>query len=443
MGIVHHTTLGQRLKVCLLGATFETNNMGVKVLTTGVIKCFVEAYPDCEIVLLNYGERNTPLDLKIGKRNIKVRMCNLRFSIKLYLKNTILILLPLAVLIKFLPFKVIKDKLIKSNTCFDTIRNANIIASIAGGDSFSDTYKLRQFLFFSLPQLLVIFLGKKLVQLPQTYGPFKRKLTKLIARYILKHSSIIYSRDYDGPKELQSFARAANKLNVQFGYDVGFTVEPEKPRESAITSTLTKLAKKKEIIIVGLNISGMLQGRSTKKNRFKLSVDYGKLVLRIIRTLFLNEQIIVVIIPHVYGSHANSDYTNSIKLYGQLKGCYPNRLYLIENGYNEREIKYLIGLCDFFIGSRMHACIAAISQCTPAVGLAYSKKFKGVFPSIGGQNFVADLRELNEDEIVKIILQCFRFRRTMRKKLQKIIPNVKLSIYNTFRDIIRNSNIMN
>ncbi|MBW2647335.1 MAG: hypothetical protein JRE23_14395 [Deltaproteobacteria bacterium] len=28
-------------------------------------------------------------------------------------------------------------------------------------------------------------------------------------------------------------------------------------------------------------------------------------------------------------------------------------------------MKYSIGLCDFFIGARMHSAIAALSQCAP------------------------------------------------------------------------------
>ena len=46
-------------------------------------------------------------------------------------------------------------------------------------------------------------------------------------------------------------------------------------------------------------------------------------------------------------------------------------------------MKYLIGQCDFFVGSRMHSCIAAVSQCVPAVSIAYSDKFIGVMATLG------------------------------------------------------------
>jgi colanic acid/amylovoran biosynthesis protein len=66
--------------------------------------------------------------------------------------------------------------------------------------------------------------------------------------------------------------------------------------------------------------------------------------------------------------------------------------------YDQHEIKAVIGRCDFFIGSRMHSCIAALSQGIPTIGVAYSKKFEGVFDSIGMRNWVIDGR-FNETEV--------------------------------------------
>ena len=38
--------------------------------------------------------------------------------------------------------------------------------------------------------------------------------------------------------------------------------------------------------------------------------------------------------------------------------------------YSASEIKQIIGQCDFFIGTKMHACIAAWSQAVPTVAIA-------------------------------------------------------------------------
>jgi polysaccharide pyruvyl transferase WcaK-like protein len=38
---------------------------------------------------------------------------------------------------------------------------------------------------------------------------------------------------------------------------------------------------------------------------------------------------------------------------------------------------------DFFMGARIHACIAAFSSGIPIIPMAYSRKFAGLFGSIG------------------------------------------------------------
>ena len=68
----------------------------------------------------------------------------------------------------------------------------------------------------------------------------------------------------------------------------------------------------------------------------------------------------------------------------------------------------MIGQCRFFLGSRMHSCIAALSQGIPCVGLAYSMKFGGVFASVGVEDSVLEARTLDTAEAVEATLECYR-----------------------------------
>jgi polysaccharide pyruvyl transferase WcaK-like protein len=83
----------------------------------------------------------------------------------------------------------------------------------------------------------------------------------------------------------------------------------------------------------------------------------------------------------------------------------------------------------------MHACIAALSQCIPAVGIAYSKKFKGVFETVGVENLIADPRTMGKEEIIEVICTALKYRMKVKAKLQQIMPQVKNNIYDIFKDI--------
>lgn len=76
-------------------------------------------------------------------------------------------------------------------------------------------------------------------------------------------------------------------------------------------------------------------------------------------------------------------------------------------------------MCSFFIGARMHACIAALSQCIAAVGIAYSKKFKGVFETVGVADLVADPRTMEKEELIKIICNALQDRGQIKAQLKK------------------------
>jgi len=93
------------------------------------------------------------------------------------------------------------------------------------------------------------------------------------------------------------------------------------------------------------------------------------------------------------------------------------RVRIVTREYDQYEIKGVIGYCDFFIGSRMHACIAALSQGIPCVGIAYSMKFEGVFDSVCMGDWVVDGRSTTNEKAIRRILQLYRRRDSVRVEL--------------------------
>jgi polysaccharide pyruvyl transferase WcaK-like protein len=436
--IKEHT---RKFKVCLLGLTFSTNNMGINALTAGAIKSILNKCPNAEIFLLDYGKEKITCNFQINNRIIPVQLLNMRFSKKFYLKNNVAVLILLSLILKIITFRKIKNKIISKNFYLKHIVESDIVASMAGGDSFSDIYGIKRFLYVSLPQLLVLFMGKDLVLLPQTIGPFKRKLMRLIARYILNRSKIVYSRDHAGLKEIQNFLGNKYALGkFRFCYDIGFVVEPIKPDNMDVDDIFKK--GKDDSCIVGLNVSGLLfMGGYTKNNMFGLKINYGKFINSLIDFLIQKKNVNVLLVPHVFGAGINSESDSIVcqKIYNKLKTKYKDKLFVINGKYNLNEIKYIIGRCNFFIGSRMHACIAALSQNIPAISIAYSKKFFGVMQTISVESLVADPREMGEEEILNIINKAYEHRDLLREKLEQKIPEVKETILALFDDIYMHS----
>ena len=422
-------------KICLLGASFGTNNMGVNALTAGTIKSVFHQFPHAELFLLDYGRERTSHVVEIDRRQIVVQLENMRFSKKVYLRNNITMLLWLSLIVRLVPFGKLKKKLVSGNPCLKRLSEASFVISMAGGDSFSDIYGLERFFYVSLPLFLALFMRRRLVLLPQTIGPFKGTVAKNVARYILRKADLIYSRDYQGLDDTRNLLGSGSRNidKIRFCYDMGFTLAPVRPMNMNL---YFGAQERRERPVIGINVSGLLyMGGYSRNNMFELKVDYRDLIADLIDFMIRKKNATVVLIPHVFGTHLESDAVVCKQIYASLKERYNRRLLFATGTFNQNEIKYIIGLSDFFIGSRMHACIAALSQNIPTVSIAYSDKFIGVMQTIGVAELVADPRKLKKEEIFRIIDNAFEQRTLLRGQLEKTMPHVKETALNLFNEI--------
>jgi colanic acid/amylovoran biosynthesis protein len=425
-----------RTKVCVIGASLATDNMGVNALAMGTFRCILHTFPDAEISLFDYSRQPVLYDAKIDQRDLQLPLVNIRFSKKPWQRNHIVYLLGLALLGRMIPAGILRNKLLLANPWTRHLMDSDVIAAISGGDSFSDIYGFMRLLYMSLPVILVLLLGKDLVLLPQTLGPFRSAISKSVARFIMSRAKIVYSRDLDGASQMETQLGSSSSRRIRFSYDVGFALQPRPPRD--LTPVEALLQREPGVLLVGVNISGLLYiGGYSQKNMFGLRMDYPHLVEEQIRFLIEDCKAVVLLVPHVYGEvpGSESDVVASREVYQKLSGRYGAGLRFIEGRYSESEVKFIIGQCDFFTGSRMHACIAAVSQCVPAVPIAYSDKFIGVMRTVKIDTLVADARTMNEPEILKMIGDAIKQRASIRKSLENTMPTVKERVLGVFNGL--------
>jgi polysaccharide pyruvyl transferase WcaK-like protein len=423
------------IKCILLGASLGTNNLGVSALASGAITSLLECHPNSQVKLLDYGRRPDAYTIITEQGPVKVDLINIRFSKRIYLRNNIARLLMTAFLLKLLPQRV-RAHIIFRSSVLRLICDADIVASIAGGDSFSDIYGLGRLLYVTLPQLLSLALDKPLILLPQTIGPFNGFLSRRIASYILQRASLVYSRDRQSFKEIGSLiGNVKEPQRILFSYDVAFVLRPS---ANGVKKPLWVRGNTDISTRIGFNISGLLyMGGYTHDNMFRLKSDYRQLVYAIIQHLTEKHGADIVLVPHVYGSgkDSESDADACREVYEYFKSHPHGNVHFIEDKYNQHQIKFLIGQFDLFLGSRMHACIAALSQCVPAIGLAYSRKFQGVFESIKMGELVIDLCEYDENSVIKFIDKVYQKRLRLKAQLELEMPAVRDSVLSLFKNI--------
>ncbi len=281
----------------------------------------------------------------------------------------------------------------------EIINESDYCIDFTGGDSFTDLYGLKRFVYFSLIKTYIILKKRKLILGPQTYGPYKNFLVKKWAAIIINNSYKVYSRDNDS----SLYVKTITKKNISSLTDIALSLRPRK-----CNYTIQKTNR----IKVGINISGLLyNGGYTRNNQFGLLVDYQEYIKRLIKELLaLNYEIFLI--PHVI-SYTYENIENDLKICNEMKQL-DSSVHVVDNILLPSELKYVISQLDFFTGARMHSTVAAFSTSVPVLPFSYSKKFKGLYGALG-YNHLIEGREMTTDEAIKLTINSIKNRDLLKK----------------------------
>ena len=250
--------------------------------------------------------------------------------------------------------------------------DSDIVLDLSG-DSFSDKGA------FSLINMLGIFIAlvlrKPVVIYSQSIGPF-RKLTMPLARLCFNKARLITVREEISRRYLEAIR--VKKVPVYHVADCAFAlspVAPEKAREILVKEGICR----DDSPLVGISVSGVMASLAEEKTS-KLPTFHDKgnsyfiLMAQLVDSIIENLQAKVVLIPHVIAP----PWWLADDRFVCQEICHLARnkdsLGCIGHDHTPEELKGIIGQCDLFIGSRMHANIAALSMCVPTIALGWSHK---------------------------------------------------------------------
>ena len=180
---------------------------------------------------------------------------------------------------------------------------ADIILNITAGDSFSDIYGETNFISQNKINCLARLFHKKVLFLPQTYGPFQpNSAVQKAAIKSLRNAIGIFSRDTESTEYLETLGLK----NVVNSIDMAFYL----PYRSQY--------KERNDIRIGINVSKTLWEKC-KEHKFELQIDYPMCICQIIQHL-LSKGFQVHLISHVVdsrniedlGYHYNLDLTKNL-----------------------------------------------------------------------------------------------------------------------------------
>lgn len=270
---------------------------------------------------------------------------------------------------------------------FATARKSDLVIDIGAGDSFADIYGAGRLVRMFVMKFLTHLARTPLVVAPQTIGPFTKTWSRVLSLISLKLSALVATRD----------AKSSAALG-ELGYRGAFIEASDVALRLPFTAPAARAPGPDR---VGINVSGLLMaGGYTGKNELGIGLDYPGLIRRLI-TGFQARGTEVHLVPHVIVREGPMVKEDDYRASQALAQAFPGTI-LAPAFESPSEAKTYIAGLDFFMGARMHACIAAFSSGVPVVPMAYSRKFAGLFGTIGYDRTVDCTSETGEAIEAKI-----------------------------------------
>lgn len=397
--------------MCLLGAPWDTPNLGVTALHQSMLAGLAERLPTADVTVFDNGFGVRDGTFPSGGPG-RLRYVGLRVSRRLHRPESLARVRASARLGGL------------GNPAARALVAADAVLDISGGDSFSDIYSPLQQRMTIEPKRLALRLCRPLLLLPQSYGPFTDDRARRTARSILCAAEAAWARDPDAYAQLQDLLGPAFTPDRHHaGVDVAFRLRSVPPKE--LPSHLRRwLEPPRPVPVAGVNISGMLYNRSDAADRFGLSVDYPALLRELVVQLLERSEANVVLVSHVLGASPASDQQAATDLVASIPGHHRSRVTVAPPLSTPGEVKGLVSRLDWLCGTRMHATIAALSSGVPASVIAYSPKARGVFATCGMADEVVDARRTDDRSGLQALLDSWHRRELVRKTLERQLPTV-------------------
>jgi polysaccharide pyruvyl transferase WcaK-like protein len=255
---------------------------------------------------------------------------------------------------------VARDLLPRQGRLEEWLARFDVVLDMRDGDSFADIYGFRRLATICLVAEHAHRAGVPLVLGPQTIGPFTTPWSRLLARRSLETAALVMVRDPGSAEQAERLGRLPDVRST----DVVFAL-PVPDRVAW-----------RDVV---LNVSGLLWNSAAHGD----PVHYRRTMVEVFRRL-VSAGRTVSLLCHVLGGDT---VDNDVSAAHELLTMVGVDAEVVEP-LGLTEARQLLRGADLVVGSRMHACLNALSVGTPAIALAYSRKFEPLLHDLGWTHVV-------------------------------------------------------
>jgi len=295
------------------------------------------------------------------------------------------------------------------------IEDADVVLD-EGGISFVDGRE--KYLTFNIAILLpALFMKKRIVKCAQALGTFKNPINRIAAKIFLPKVDLIVAR---GEKTLENLKDIKITENVVLGADYAFSLRLSEKDKEGIQEYLNNPLFQKDSL-VGICPSTVIDNYCKKNDK-----KYDKIMADFIDYIVEEKNYPVAIIPHSVRTNTekpkNNDLPTCELIYERVKN--KDKVILVDDELNPRELRILIGKCNLFVGSRFHSMVSSLAMKIPTLVVGWSHKYKEVLDMFDLSEYAFNHKLLSTEKLIEEFEKLDENQKDISKKIEKHLPDV-------------------
>jgi colanic acid/amylovoran biosynthesis protein len=268
-------------------------------------------------------------------------------------------------------------------------------------------------------------MNKKVVFLPNSFGPFIGLTVENQVRSVFNKLDLTYARE---SVSAESLGQLLNK-KIPVEMDLGFFLQ--KGSEKDAQHILNKYNFSKEDKIVGITVRPYrFPGLNNPEELYE---KYINSVVDLVKDI-TGKGYKVALCNQSLGPNSHEDDRNAI--HDLLKGVnHPNVIWINENLSCDL-LKAVYSNFYFFIGTRFHSIIFSLTSLVPAIAIGYGgNKAKGIMNDFNLDKYVIQIQDIDSEQLINLFDDAIINYDAIRNSLKSSMNLVKKSRSRMILDI--------
>jgi colanic acid/amylovoran biosynthesis protein len=253
-------------------------------------------------------------------------------------------------------------------------------------------------------------LGKPVYLFSQSIGPFAGRAQEWLVQRSLRGVRIVFVREDDTRRRLERWRGRRRMPAVHPSADAAYLLTAAIPPRDLPPSPFGGIR-------VGLTVRAWFRDPEVQRH-------YEEVMGRFARWLSEEMNAAVFFVPQVTVITGGDDDRETARRVKAASGNSPD-IHLIEDELDPAGIRGLCAEMDYFVGTRMHSNIYAMTMKVPALAVGYQPKTAGIMAQLGLERFVIPVEHLRLERLQEGFRRLQQERDAVVAALETGIPGLR------------------